>query len=61
MGEDSEYGDESGAQNRDSERTLYYPDLHVLTNEEHWTKYAAAAGSFCFVTTENGDQQDINK
>ena len=22
-------------------------------------KYAAAAGSFCFVTTENGDQQDM--
>ena len=22
-------------------------------------KYAAAAGSFCFVTTENGEQQDI--
>ena len=36
-----------------------------LTNDEHWTmtpethKYAAAAGPLCFVTTENGDQQDI--
>ena len=42
-----------------------YPDLHVLTNDEHWTvtpgahKYAAAAGSFCFVVAENGEQQDI--
>ena len=41
------------------------PDLYVLTNDEHWImtpeahKYAAAAGSFCFVTTENGEQQDI--
>ena len=32
---------------------------------EHWTvtpethKYAAAAGSFCFVTTANGEKQDI--
>ena len=30
-----------------------------MTPESH--KYAAAAGSFCFVTTENGDQQDICK
>ena len=30
-----------------------------MTPETH--KYAAAAGSFCFVTTENGDQQDICK
>ena len=28
-----------------------------MTTETH--KYAAAAGSFCFVTTENGRQQDI--
>ena len=49
-------------------RTLegHYPDLYILTNDEHWTvtpethKYAAAAGSFCFVTTETSDQQDIN-
>ena len=40
---------------------------YVLTDDEHWSKtpetqkYAAAAGSFCFVTTENGDQQDICK
>ena len=44
---------------------LFYPDLYVLTNDEHWTmtpqthKYAAAAGSFCFSMSENGDQQDI--
>ena len=30
-----------------------------MTPETH--KSAAAAGSFCFVTTENGDQQDICK
>ena len=63
--EDSEYSDEYSAQSRDSEKTLHYPDLYVLTNDEHWTmtpethKYAAAAGSFCFATTENGNQQDI--
>ena len=28
-----------------------------MTPEAH--KYAAAAESFCFVTTENGEQQDI--
>ena len=28
-----------------------------MTPEAH--KYAAAAGSFCFVTTENGEQQDL--
>ena len=63
--EDSECYDEFSAQSQDSQRTVYYPDLYVLTNDEHWTmtpethKYAAAAGSFCFVTTENGEQQDI--
>ena len=63
--EDSEYSDEYSAQSQDSGRTAFYPDLYVLTNDEHWTmtpethKYAAAAGSLCFVTTENGDQQDI--
>ena len=42
-----------------------FPDIYVPTNDEHWTvtletrKHAAAAGSFCFVTTENGEQQDI--
>ena len=36
------------AQSQDSERTLFYPDLNVLTNDERWTmtlethKYAAA-------------------
>ena len=65
--EDSEKNDESSAQRQNSERTLYDPDLHVLTNDEHWTmtpdthKYAAAAGSFCFSMTENGEQQDICK
>ena len=63
--EDSEYSDEYSAQSQDSGRTVLYTDLYVQTNNEHWAmtpethKYAAAAGSFCFVTTENGDQQDI--
>ena len=49
----------------DSGRTVPYPDLYVLTNDDHRTmtpethKCAAAAGSFCFVAKENGDQQDI--
>ena len=30
-----------------------------MTPKTH--KYASAAGSFCFVTTENGDQQDMCK
>ena len=53
------------AQSRDSENALYHSDLYVLTNDEHWTvtpethKYAAAAGSFCFPMTENGEQQDM--
>ena len=63
--EDSECCDAYCAQSRDSENALYHPDLYVLTNDEHWTmtpethKYAAAAGSFCFSMTENGEQQDI--
>ena len=69
--DDDEYGDgESGpatqsARSHDYRKTVLYPDLHVLTNGEHWTvtpethKYAAAAGSFCFVTTENGEKEDI--
>ena len=58
--EDSEYSDECTAQSQDSERTVYNSDLYVLTDDEHWTmtpethKYAAATGSFCVVTTENG-------
>ena len=53
------------SQSQDSQRTLYYPDLYVLTDDEYWTmtpethKYAAAAGSFCFSMTGKGDQQDI--
>ena len=56
--EDSEHSDEYSAQSQDSARTILYPDLYVLTNDEHWTmtpethKYAAAAGSFSFVTTK---------
>ena len=63
--EGSEYSDEYSAQSQDSARTVPYPDLYVLTNDEHWAMtpethdYAAAAGSFCLVTTENGRQQDI--
>ena len=44
----------SSAQSNDSEETAFYPELFVLTNDDHWTetpethKYAAAAGSFCF-------------
>ena len=63
--DDSEYIDEYSAQSQDSERTVFYPDLNVLIDDEHWTmtpethKYAAAARSFCFVTTENEDQQDM--
>ena len=63
--EDSEYSDEYSARSQYSARTVLYPDLHVLTNDEHWTvtpethKYGAAAGSYCFVTTENGEKQDV--
>ena len=58
--EDSEYSDEYSARSQDSGRTVFHPDLYVLTNDEHWThKYAAAVGSFCFVTAENGEQQDV--
>ena len=35
--EDSKYSDQYSAQSRDSERTLFHPDLYVLTNDEHWT------------------------
>ena len=60
--EDSEYSDEYSARSQYSARTVLYPDLHILTNYEHWTvtaethKYGAAAGSYCFVTTENGEK-----
>ena len=33
--EDSEYSDEYSAQSQDSGRTVFYPDLYVLTNDEH--------------------------
>ena len=53
--EHSEYSDGKSARSQDSERTLFYPDLYGLTNDDHWTmtpethKYEAAAGSFCSV------------
>ena len=53
------------ARSHDSGRTVLYPDLYVQTDDERWTmtpeahEYAAAAGSFCSVTAENGEQQDI--
>ena len=56
--ENSEYSYETSARSQDSGRTLLHPDLKIRTNDEHWTvtpethKYAAAAWSFCFVTTE---------
>ena len=62
---DSEYSEEYSAQSQDSGRTVPYPDLYVLTNEEHWTmtlathKYAAAVGSFRFSITKDGEQQDV--
>ena len=48
--EDSEYSGGNSAQSQNSERTLFYPDLYVLTIGELWTmtpethKYAAEAG-----------------
>ena len=63
--EDSEYSVEYSAQSQDSGRTVLYPDLYILTDDEHWAMTseshicATAPGSFCFVTTENGRQQDI--
>ena len=65
---DHEHGEENLAQQykvHEVVTTVLHPDLHVLTNVEHWTmtpeahKHAAAAKSFCFVTTENGEQTDI--
>ena len=53
------------ARSHDLGRTVFYPDIFVLTDNEHWImtpeahKYAAAAGSFCFVTMENGEQHDL--
>ena len=37
LDEDSEYSDGYSAQSWASQKTLYYPDLHVLTEDEHWT------------------------
>ena len=43
---------------------MLWPDFYVLANDEHWTMTPeahnyAAARSFCFVATENGEQPDI--
>ena len=63
--EDSEHSSEYSARSQDSGRTVFHPDLNVLTDEEHFTmtpathKYAAGAGSCCFSMTENGEQQDL--
>ena len=63
--ENNEFCDDYSARSQDSGRTVLYPDLFILTNDEHWTvtpethKYAAAAGSFCFMITANGEQQDF--
>ena len=69
--DDDEYGHGKSdpaiqsSRSHDSGRTVLHPDLHVLTNDEHWPvtpethKYAAEARSFCFLTTENGEQQHI--
>ena len=46
--ENSEYSDEKSAQSQDSGRTGALPETHM---------FAAAAGSFCFVTTD-GEKQD---
>ena len=35
--EDSEYSDEYSARSQDSGGTVFYPDLHILTNDEYWT------------------------
>ena len=64
--EDSDYSDEYSARSQDSGRTVLYPDLYNLTNDEYWTvtaethKYAAAEESFSFVITEIGEQR-MNK
>ena len=62
--EDSEYSDEYSAKSQDFGRTELCPDLCVLTNDEQWTmtpetQVCRRSGTFCFVTTENGDQQDM--
>ena len=63
--DNSEFCGEKSARCQDSGRTVLYPDLSILTNDDHWTvtpethKYAGAAGSFCFVTTANGEKQDV--
>ena len=35
--ENSECSDECSSRSQDSGRTVFHPDLHTLTNDEHWT------------------------
>ena len=70
---DDEHGEgESGpaiqsARSHDSGRTVLYPELYVLTNDEALDNDArstqvcssSSSRSFCFVTTENDEQQDL--
>ena len=35
--EESEYSDQHSTQSQDSHWTQCYPDLYVLTDDEHWT------------------------
>ena len=35
--ENSESNDEYSVRSQDSGRTVLYPDLYILTNDEHWT------------------------
>ena len=62
--ENSEFCDEDSARSQVSGRTLLHPDLHTLTNDEHWkvtpethTSMQLLPGHSVFVTTENGEQQ----
>ena len=64
----TEYSDEKSAQSQDSGRTVLYPDLYALTNDEHWTKHwtmtpetQVCSSSRIICATENGDQLDICK
>ena len=53
--ENSEFCDEKSARSQDSGRTVLYPDLFFLTDDEHWT----VTPVILFVTTANGEQQDV--
>ena len=64
--ENSEFFDEDSARSQDFGRTVVFPDLYILTNDEHSTvtlatqKYSAAVGFFTFVTTANGTPGKIH-